>query len=157
MRQLATTMGLFAIALVPALTGPNASNATTSEVGPAVSQVYAGGVIALRDIKIKEGVDMDEFERYVAGQLVPAYQAFVPGMQVFVMKADRGLEKGKYVLAYTFDTAATRDYYFPEEGGPASDAYFTVHEPASDVFEGFLEFVDLGDQAVQYTDFVAIR
>lgn len=72
-------------------------------------------VIAYRELHLKEGVKVEEFEKFVTGELTPTFEQNVPGVRAIVMKGERGEKKGVYVLLLIFDSVNTRNFYFPTE------------------------------------------
>jgi hypothetical protein len=77
------------------------------------SAVETAEVIAYRELHLKEGVTEEELEKFVADELTPTFEQYVPGVQAIVMKGERGEKKGVYVLLLVFDSVKTRDFYFP--------------------------------------------
>jgi hypothetical protein len=129
------------------------STDTFGTIGPAMS---GGEVVALRPITIKQGADAKAFEKYVAATYTPAFDKFVPGVQAFVMRADRGKDKGQYVQVFVFDSAETRDFYFPQEGGDLSEAGAKLWDPLPD-FDMSMYLAPADSTTVNYTDYVVIE
>ena len=60
---------------------------------------------------LKADADVEAFEAYVLGQLAPAWKRSAPGMELHLVRKDRGNHEGRYLLAYTTDTLARRQGY----------------------------------------------
>lgn len=116
-----------------------------------------GRTYAVRLMTLKQGVDAMEFEKYAKEQLDPAFRN-VPGIEARVAKADRGADKGIYLLIYFYDSKATRDYYYPEENGnQPSKAAEEMRPRIEKAIFGLYEFVDQEPTTSEYTDYVFIE
>ncbi len=71
--------------------------------------------MAFRPLTLLENTNPEDLERFAREQLTPTFKNQVPGVQSFIIKGERGDDKGKYVHLLTFDNKATRDFYFPYE------------------------------------------
>lgn len=60
---------------------------------------------------LKPDADAKAFEARVLNQLAPAWKTNAPGMELHLVRKDRGNHKGRYVLAYTTDTLARHKGY----------------------------------------------
>jgi hypothetical protein len=86
-------------------------------------------VYGLHRVRLRPGVDPEEFERFTLSEFLPALQALhAPGVQFALLKAERGAESGEYQFMMVFDDVATRDRYFPEETR-ASEELIALVEP----------------------------
>lgn len=83
--------------------------------------IDAGAVLALRPIILKEPANSQDFEKYAAEVYAPTWEKYAPGFRSYILKADRGQEKGEYILLYVFDSQETRNFYFPQEEGGFSE------------------------------------
>lgn len=75
-------------------------------------------VFAIHTIELKPGVRPETFEQFVNEEVsrVP----WLAGWTTLVARGDRGERRGKYVVIHVFDSEATRNMYFPSEGGEIS-------------------------------------
>jgi hypothetical protein len=75
----------------------------------------ANPVLAVRKIKLKEGVSTDAFEKFAVRV---AHDEFgkLPGVKFYYGKGERGDDPGSYLLFYEFDSKTTRNFYAPTEG-----------------------------------------
>ena len=71
-----------------------------------------GGLIAIREVDVKSGMEAD-YEEFCQNTIVPTWQKQLPGMEIYILKGDRGLRKGKYAQLMSFESVEKRDYYFP--------------------------------------------
>ena len=77
----------------------------------------SGRVLAFRELTLLPNTDPEQLERFAAEQLTPTFKKQVPGVESYILKGERGDNKGKYVHLLIFDSERTRDFYFPREGG----------------------------------------
>jgi hypothetical protein len=75
------------------------------------------------------------------------------GMKMRILKGDRGARKGRYMLVWEFDSVASRNVYFPREGGFASDAFREAWKRMSAVMDKFKSYVK---EPSDYTDYVVV-
>ena len=71
-----------------------------------------GGLIAIRDVDVKSGMEA-EYEEFCQNTIVPTWQKQLPGMEIYILKADRGVRKVHYAEILSFESVAMRDYFFP--------------------------------------------
>jgi len=71
-----------------------------------------GGLIAIREVDVKSGMEA-EYEEFCQNTIVPTWQKQLPGMEIYILKADRGVRKGHYAEILSFESVAMRDYFFP--------------------------------------------
>src|SRR5680860_654673 len=116
-----------------------------------------GRTYAVRLMTLKEGVNPIEFEKYALEKLDPAFRN-VPGGEAKVAKADRGTDKGIYLLIYFYDSKATRNHYYPEENAEkVPDATLEMHSHIEKSIVGLYEFVEQEPTSLEYTDYVFIE
>jgi hypothetical protein len=71
-------------------------------------------VLAMRKIKLKEGVSAEIFEKF-AIKVANDEIGKLPGIKFYYGKGERGDEPGSYVLFMEFDSKTTRNFYAPAE------------------------------------------
>ncbi|UCF37673.1 MAG: hypothetical protein JSU96_02045 [Acidobacteriota bacterium] len=71
-----------------------------------------GSLIAVREVTLREGRTAGDFENFVRTTFHPAMQRLEPDLQLVVMKGDRGVRSGQYLVVMNFKDVSTRDYYF---------------------------------------------
>lgn len=124
-------------------------------IEPLVAQAQsAREVIAARPLTLRAGVDAADFEQFARTRYNPGWLGVTPGMNVVIMKADRGSRKGEYVLAFIFDSAQTRNAYFPQEGSEGTETFQAYIRQVQDLSDELLQYVE---EVGTYTDFVALR
>lgn len=133
---------LLTVALAPAMLAQPASG--------------AGEVIAMRELQLREGVNLAEFERFVAERYNPSWQGAVPGMRGYIAKGDRGARKGSYALIFIFDSEKVRNTIFPKEGGGPSENFTARLEKPFSLAKDLEQYVEPGVIGV-YTDYVVLR
>ena len=75
----------------------------------------SGKILAFRPLTLLKGTDPAELERFGREQLTPTFKNQVLGVESYIIKGQRGDEKGKYVHLLIFDNEVTRNFYFPYE------------------------------------------
>lgn len=97
-------------------------------------------VIALRKIKLKDGVSADAFEKF-ATKIANDEYGKLPGVRFYYGKGERGDEPNSYVLFMEFDSKSTRDFYAPAEDDDSKrsaeakkfvEGYFSKYSPEFD-------------------------
>ena len=89
-----------------------------------------GGLIAIREVDVKSGMEAD-YEKFCQNTIVPTWQKQLPGMEIYILKGDRGLRKAKYAQLMSFESTEKRDYYFPSPDSVNAeivDEYMEVFE-----------------------------
>jgi hypothetical protein len=71
-------------------------------------------VLALRKVKLKDGVTAESFEKF-ATRVANDEFGKLPGVKFYCGKGERGDEPNSYVLFMEFDSKTTRDFYAPGE------------------------------------------
>jgi hypothetical protein len=94
---IALTLGSAASALAQAPTGDNARR-----------------VMALREVTLKNGASAQEFEKYFSEVYARTMAERIPGLQVYLLRGERGERQGKYVMVYELDSLARRNEYWPQ-------------------------------------------
>jgi len=97
-------------------------------LGFATDLVAAESVEAIswRPMTLKEGVTPKVFEEFLKG--LPSMEGLIPGVESIILKGDRGVNKGKYIHLFVFDSAKARDFYFPENGESLWDAWMRASD-----------------------------
>lgn len=120
------------------------------------SREQSGEVIAIRELKLKAGVDLNQFEQFVTGTYNPAWEGAVPGMKGYIAKGDRGVHKGGYAHFLIFDTEKTRNAIFPKVGSGASERFAPMLQKPLGLNQELDKFIEPGSLSA-YTDFVVMR
>lgn len=124
---------------------------------PALAQSSrAGEVVAIRELELRTGVDLADFERFTTGTYNPGWEGAVPGMRGYIAKGDRGAQKGSYALVLIFDSEKTRNAIFPKEGGGPSESFTASWQRPLSLNKQLEKYIEPGALSV-YTDYVALR
>ena len=116
----------------------------------------SGEVIAIRELKLKPGVDASQFEQFSTRTYNPAWEGAVPGLKAYIAKGDRGVRKDSYALILIFDTEKTRNAIFPKAGSGASERFAPLIQGALNLNQELDKFVESGSISA-YTDYVVMR
>lgn len=134
------------------------SQAAKSEQGASykfADGVGAGKVLGVHHYTLKEGVDPQEFERFVAEEWGPVTRERLPGVQVRLMRGVRGKRVGHYVLVFEMNSLYVRNFYCPTSGD-ASEAANAIWEDCGDLCDKvWTRFEELAERS-EYTDYVAL-
>jgi hypothetical protein len=85
------------------------------------AQVKLGKVLVISTPVFAGGADSKAYEGLVTGQMAPAWKKNVPGVELYLLKAERaasGVRKPDYLTLWVVDTPERRNGYLPES--PAS-------------------------------------
>ncbi len=129
-------------------TSPDNADQSAADIGPPVLGVH--------DVELAAGIEPDEFERFVQERFVPAWREFRDGMRLVLTKGDRGQRKAKYQLVYVFDSVATRNRHFPENGeqaGAPSRAFEAAIEHVRELMQQLDKHLD---EPTSSTDYVVM-
>ncbi|MCK5821738.1 MAG: hypothetical protein KAH17_07625 [Bacteroidales bacterium] len=110
-----------------------------------------GEVIGVHYLDVKKKKEIS-FERFVTKEFNVAMHNKIPGLNLFVLKGDRGDMTGKYILVYIFDSVERRNDYIPLEGEPTKE-FLDAFNQISTVFEKFKSFQN---DEFSYTDYIVI-
>jgi hypothetical protein len=98
---------------------------------------------------LKPDADAKAFEARVLSQLAPAWKLNAPGMELHLVRKDRGNNKGRYLLAYTTDTLARHKTY-----ASATDQGFPFNTDllakAGNAGPGLTSFVNSDGNYIEY-------
>ena len=107
-----------------------------------------GEVLVVNVPDLKPDADTKAFEQYVLTEVAPAWKKSAPGMELHLVRADRGSRKGQYMLAWTTDTLSRRKGYASlTEGSPFTPE---LRAKVGDFRPGFQRFVNSGGQYHEY-------
>jgi hypothetical protein len=107
-----------------------------------------GEVLVVNVPDLKPEADTKAFEQYVLTEVAPAWKKSAPGMELHLVRADRGSRKGQYMLAWTTDTLNRRKGYASASGG--SPFTQELRTKVGDFRPGFQPFVNTGGQYHEY-------
>lgn len=113
------------------------------EVPPAIE------LLGIHHFPVKEGMN-EAFERFVVDEWMP--NARVGEGWVLVFKADRGRDRGGYVLVYVPDSVEIRDRYWP--GGQDSEEAIRAFAPVAGLWDRMMGFFDT---RTEFSDWILIR
>lgn len=93
----------------------------SQDAAVAVEKEGSGRILAFRPLTLLPSTDPAELERFAREQLTPTFNNQVPGVESYIIKGQRGENKGGYVHLLVFDSERTRDFYFPFEHSGESE------------------------------------
>jgi hypothetical protein len=113
-------------------------------------------VLGMHAIELKPGCDENEFEQFMARDVIPIYQK-VPGQTVHLLKGDRGDRAGKYLVLIELDSVERRDHIYPPAGeawGVAEDVQQIVGD-VDPIWKTFATYVEQFPDD-KFTDYVTV-
>lgn len=119
------------------------------------SRAGTGEVIAIRECKLKAGVDSVKFERFIIEKYNPAMEGAYPGVKSFITKVDRGQKKGSYAHFFIFDSQKTLHAISPEEGGKMAAWFVPFWEKSAPIRTELDTYMEEGWMA-KFTDYVVL-
>jgi len=125
----------------------------TSMPLPGNATLQGGNVLGVHHLKItlKENVSPAEFEKFYTEEYIPECEKLFPGIKMYLMKGERGDNKGKYGGIIYFKSLEERNYWIPEPG--------KLSETGVEAMEIFQPWQDKADkmfteETVTYTDWI---
>jgi hypothetical protein len=116
---------------------------------PAYAQtMQLGEVLVVNVPDLKPEADLKAFEHYVQQQVAPAWRKSAPGMDLHLVRADRGSRKGQYMLVWTTDRLDRRKAYASTTG--RSPFTQELRDKVGDFRPGFQPFVNSGGEYHEY-------
>lgn len=138
-----------ALMLSTGLLAINSASAQSSRAG-------TGEVIAIRECKLKPGIDAVKFERFIIEKYNPAMEAAFPGVKSFITKSDRGLKKVSYAHFFIFDAQKTLHAISPEDGGAMASWFVPFWEKTAAIRNELDAYLEESWMA-RRSDYVVLR
>ena len=133
----------------------------------AQSGSQTGAVLGMWDIHLKDDADHEAFEAFYLNEVIPLEERCMPGLEVMLLKGDRGADKGTYKYIWKFNSVSDRNAYYPVEGGSedvkglGAAASEMCQEDYQALTETYMEFYDTEKyQALTsppYTDLIVLE
>jgi hypothetical protein len=113
-------------------------------------------VYGLHEIELQPGVEPEEYERFFAEEIAPS--PMVPGLKVHLLKGDRGVRAGKFLVLLEIENLEARDRYFPRPGEESEEftRFFEQHSGAAAALEKWQKLGPFGSKTDVSTDYVAV-
>jgi hypothetical protein len=111
-----------------------------------------GRVFGIHELELRPGASAAEFE-----QLIQEYAALpqLPGTRLSILRANRGVREGKYLMFMEAENVATRDRYWPDgvELSDEAKAFEAAQAEHSRLMERLGQLLE---DAHPYTDYEVI-
>jgi len=100
-------------------------------------------------VTLNENVTQVQFEKFFHDEFVPAYEKNYPDVKLFLLKGERGMNKGNYGMLYLFKSAEARDtwYPLPDVSSEKSKAAYEKFKPYVDKLNEYAKTIE-----ATYTD-----
>lgn len=111
-----------------------------------------GEVLGIHYLNVKQR-KADDFEKYVTGEFNAAMNNKIPGLNLYVLKGDRGDMEGYFILIFIFDTVERRTGYFPGAGEKPTEEFKEVFQPVSQYYDKLQSFLN---EEISHTDYIIV-
>jgi hypothetical protein len=103
-----------------------------------------GRVVGIHEWNITLNVNVTpaKFENFMRTEYIPAFEKYLPGVQLFLAKGERGKNKDHYGLIVYFKDIEARNEWFPEPG--------TASERSKVNYDNFKPYFDKLNEMVTY-------
>jgi hypothetical protein len=112
------------------------------------------GVVSVHVLKLKPGIDADEFVSFANSTFLPIYNK-INGIDAFIAKGDRGMLTNNFSLILTFESLKERNRHFTPSGKYSNEINMMLSQNAK-VFEKMGEYLEEGP-GVNHTDWVILE
>ena len=113
-------------------------------------------LLGIHHLSLKDGVNAEDFERFIVEEWNPVYGGLFPGIRMMVVKGEREAEEGEYLLVYDIQSMYVRNWYWPVAGGEGTEAATAIQETCgntcSDTWDKFYSMAE----NTGYTDYVEL-
>jgi len=110
-------------------------------------------VFSVHELELNPQTDPTEFEIFVMEEIAPLYNQ-MKGQNLYLVKGDRGIRKGKYAILLTFDSIEDRNRIYPPSGG-FSEEFTTIFEGKDSLWDKFRSMAK-GFEGTIHTDYVRV-
>jgi hypothetical protein len=116
-------------------------------------------VFGMHEIELHPGVQEEDFENYFLKER--ATGPIFPGWHIRLLKGDRGVREGKYLVLFEIENAEARDRFAPapDQSNEETDQFLEKHkETLEPIFQKWATFspTDLGSN-LNYTDYLGLN
>ena len=117
--------------------------------------IGTGKVLGIHYYTLKEGVDPQEFERFVVEEWASVMSERFPGVQLMIMKGERGSNVGQYLMVFEINSLYVRNFYWPTAGEQTEAAkaiWKNCGDPCDQMWNRLQELAERSE----WTDYVAL-
>ena len=118
------------------------------------NEIGTGKVRGIHNFTLKDGVEPQEFERFITEEWNPVMQELWPGAQNMFMKGERGPHVGQYIMVIEMNSLYVRNFYWPTGG--ASEAAKAIQENWGDAYTQVMNRGSELAERTEWTDYVEI-
>ena len=112
-------------------------------------------LLGIHHLSLKDGVSPEDFERFIVEEYNPVLSGVFPGVNMMVMKGERGAEEGEFLLVYDAQSLYVRDWYWPT-AGESSEASTAVMDACGDACSAVRDRYQSMAETTNYTDYVQL-
>jgi hypothetical protein len=113
-------------------------------------------VFGLHEMELQPGVEPEEYERFFAEEMTPTLT--LPGWKIHLLKGDRVVRTGKYLVLFEIESLEARDRYFPRPGDDSEEftQFLQQHPEAAAAMEKWQKLSPHGSKNDITTDYVGV-
>jgi hypothetical protein len=107
-----------------------------------------GNLIGVHSITItlKPDVTMDQYLDFFTNQLIPKWEESFPGMELHILRGDRGEDENNVGLLFFFKSAEIRDKYWPN-----------INQASALAQEGYNKFVPTQEELAKLGTYTSVH
>jgi hypothetical protein len=102
------------------------------------------------EITLEDNMTFEQFEKLYQEEYIPAIEKNFQGVEVRLMKGERGQRTGKYIEVAFFDSLEHRNKWFPE-GGKSTDEAKKAFDNMQEIQDRMMKMINS-----TYTDYVVL-
>jgi len=76
-------------------------------------------LMGIHILKLKEGVDSTVFEQFIENDFLPSVKNSIPGFYVRILRGERNVGTGEYIMVHDIQSKGIRDIYYPIKDEPS--------------------------------------
>ena len=113
-------------------------------------------LLGIHHLSLKDGVNAEDFERFIVEEWNPVYGGLFPGIRMMVVKGEREAEEGEYLLVYDIQSMYVRNWYWPVAGGEGTEAATAIRETCGNACSDTWDKFNSMAENTGYTDYVEL-
>ena len=87
-------------------------------------KIKTGNMISIHEVEytLEDGMTFEQLEKLYLEEYKPAIEKNFPGVEIHLLKGERGERTGKYIESLVFDSLEDRNRWWPENGKSSEEA-----------------------------------
>ena len=114
-------------------------------------------VFGMHETELNSGIREEDFENYVLNELATA--PTFPGWKLRLLKGDKGIREGKYLVLFEIESVETRDWFAPapNQSNEETDRFLEEHKEILDPIFQKWDMFSSTDFAATFTDYLVLN